>query len=71
MKLSQLAALLLCATSFYAQEVPKNQKQSDSISKFEEQKLSEVTVYGKKRQFLKVDSDKTTVNVKNNPMLNS
>jgi iron complex outermembrane recepter protein len=33
--------------------------------------LGEVTVYGNKKQFLKVESDKTTVNVKNNAMLNS
>ena len=33
--------------------------------------LAEVTVYGNKKQFLKVESDKTTVSVKNNAMLNS
>ncbi len=33
--------------------------------------LSEVTVYGNKRQYIKVDSDKTTISVKDNGMLNS
>ncbi len=54
-----------------AQEIPSNPSSKDSISKIKNQELKEVTVYGNKKQFLKVDSDKTTVNVKNNPMLNS
>lgn len=33
--------------------------------------LKEVTVFSNKKQFLKVDSDKTTVSVRENPMLNS
>lgn len=33
--------------------------------------LDEVTVYGNKKQFLKVESDKTTVSIKDNAMLNS
>ena len=33
--------------------------------------LGEVTVLGNKKQFIKVESDKTTVSVKNNAMLNS
>lgn len=33
--------------------------------------LNEVTVYGNKKQFIKVESDKTTVNISNNAMLNS
>jgi iron complex outermembrane receptor protein len=33
--------------------------------------LSEVMVYGNKKQFLKVESDKTTVSVKENPMLST
>ncbi len=33
--------------------------------------LNEVTVYGNRRQFIKVDSDKTTVNIRDNGMLNS
>ncbi len=33
--------------------------------------LSEVTIYGNRRQFIKIDSDKTTINVKENGMLNS
>lgn len=33
--------------------------------------LNEVTIFGNKRQYIKVDADKTTVNVKENGMLNS
>ena len=33
--------------------------------------LNEVTLFGNKRQYIKVDADKTTVNVKENGMLNS
>src|SRR6476620_4267327 len=33
--------------------------------------LQEVSVYGNKKQYLKIESDKTTVDVKNNAMLNS
>lgn len=33
--------------------------------------LSEVTIYGNKKQFLKVESDKTTISIKDNAMLNS
>jgi len=33
--------------------------------------LSEVTVYGNQRQFMKVESDKTTISVKENGLLNS
>lgn len=71
MKFSKLVALLLCVHSICAQEIPRNENPTDSISKIKEQKLNEVTVYGNKKQYLKVDSDKTTINVKNNPMLNS
>jgi iron complex outermembrane receptor protein len=55
-----------------AQEVSPNQKVQDSIAKSETPKSSsEVTVYGNKRQFIKVESDKTTINVKKNAMRNS
>lgn len=33
--------------------------------------LNEVTVFGNKKEFIKVDSDKTTISVKDNAMLNS
>ena len=33
--------------------------------------LNEVTVFGNKKEFMKVDSDKTTISVKENAMLNS
>lgn len=66
-----LAAILLLASSLFAQETPTNEKNSDSISKIDAKKLQEITVYGNKKQFIKVDSDKTTVNVRDNPMLST
>ncbi len=72
MKSTCLAMLLLLCVPVIAQEIPPNQKVQDSIAQTETpQSLSEVTVFGNKRQFIKVESDKTTVDVKNNPMLNS
>jgi iron complex outermembrane receptor protein len=72
MKSTCLALLLLLSFSAMAQEVTTNQKVQDFIAKTETPKsLSEVTVYGNKRQFIKVESDKTTINVKINPMRNS
>jgi iron complex outermembrane recepter protein len=71
--MKSLLALGLCLITFplIAQEIPTNPTSKDSISKIEDQKLKEVTVYGNKKQFLKVDSDKTTVSVKDNPMLST
>ncbi|WP_309610073.1 outer membrane beta-barrel family protein [Flavobacterium sp.] len=44
----------------------------DSIPKKEKtNELQEVAVYGNRKQFIKVDSDKTTVNIKDNPMLST
>ena len=42
-------------------------------SKTEEKstELNEVTVYGNKRQYIKVESDKTIISVKDNAMLNT
>ncbi len=71
MKFSLLATLFVFSSTLLAQETPKNEKQTDSVSKNETQKLQEVTVYGNRKQFLKIDSDKTTVNVKDNPMLST
>ena len=69
-------SLCLLVTSFTfaqvaptkSQETPKTQK--DSL-KEKTNELSEVTVYGNKKQYLKVDSDKTTISVRDNAMLNS
>jgi iron complex outermembrane receptor protein len=71
MKSILLAGIFLLSFPIIAQEIPTNPTSKDSISKIEDQKLKEVTVYGNKKQFLKVDSDKTTVSVKDNPMLST
>jgi hypothetical protein len=62
-------ALCLLATAFtFAQEAPKTEDQKPSENPNE---LKEVTVYGNKKQYLKVESDKTTISVRDNAMLNS
>lgn len=55
-------------------EVKENQEKvvlNASPLKEKTNSLGEVTVYGNKKQYLKIESDKTTVDVKNNGMLNS
>ncbi len=55
-------------------EVAKNDKKvvlNDLVLKGTTKKLDEVTVYGNKKQFFKVESDKTTISVESNAMLNS
>jgi hypothetical protein len=69
MKSVCITLCLLVTSVFFAQETPKNQDNSTSTDKTNE--LSEVTVYGNKKQYLKVESDKTTINVRDNAMLNS
>ncbi|MEO5776750.1 MAG: outer membrane beta-barrel family protein [Flavobacterium sp.] len=66
-------ALCLLATSFiFAQEAPtQNQENPKTTSTEKSNDLSEVTVYGNKKQYIKVESDKTTINVRDNAMLNS
>ncbi len=67
---SKLIALVLLAVGFsFAQEKPQEQKATDSVKK-EDILLKEVVV-NQKKKFIKVDSDKTTVAVKDNAMLNS
>nr|WP_294774619.1 outer membrane beta-barrel family protein [uncultured Flavobacterium sp.] len=62
-------ALCLLATAFtFAQEAPKTEDKKTSENPNE---LKEVTVYGNKKQYLKVESDKTTISVRDNAMLNS
>ena len=61
--------LFLIAFQSFAQELKTVQ---DSIPKKESVKtLDEVTVTGNKKQFIKVESDKTTVSVKDNDMLST
>lgn len=60
---------LFVASVAFAQDVKTQQDSIASAKKAEE--LKEVTVFGNKKQFLKVESDKTIVSVKDNGMLNS
>lgn len=67
---SKLIALVLLASGYiHAQENPQDQKTTDSIKK-KDILLKEVVV-NQKKKYIKVDSDKTTVSVKDNAMLNS
>lgn len=74
MKLLLMAAFFVAATSALAQETPREQLNTtvqDTVKTPKTNELSEVTVYGNKRQYIKVESDKTTINVKDNALLNS
>ncbi|NMH25373.1 TonB-dependent receptor domain-containing protein [Flavobacterium solisilvae] len=64
MKSFFMAALSFAATTVFAQET---KTENDTIKPKE---LNEVTITQQKK-FIKVDSDKTTVNVKDNPMLST
>lgn len=73
MKSVLMAALFMAAGSAFAQESPQdlpNQAVQDT-TKLKTNELKEVTVYGNKRQYIKVESDKTTISVRDNAMLNS
>ncbi len=64
------AILFFTTISISAQEKPT--ATTDSIPKKETTNdLKEVSVYGNKKQFVKVEADKTTVNVKDNAMLST
>lgn len=71
MKSIILSGMFLVATTFYAQEKPNNQTVQDTVKKEKTNELKEVTIYGNKKQYIKVESDKTTINVRDNAMLNS
>jgi hypothetical protein len=58
----------LASAFTFAQETPKTEDKKPSENPNE---LKEVTLYGNKKQYLKVESDKTTISVRENPMLNS
>lgn len=68
MKSLSIALCLLAGAFTFAQEKPKTEDKKASENPNE---LKEVTIYGNKKQYLKVESDKTTINVRENPMLNS
>jgi iron complex outermembrane receptor protein len=70
MKSLLFAAMLLLCHVVVAQENIKPEIVRDSVTP-KENSLKEVQVYGNKKQYVKIDSDKTTVNVKDNVMLNS
>lgn len=73
MKSFFLSVLFLISAVSLAQETkPQNQVAKDSTKSVEKtNELKEVTIYGKKRQFVKIESDKTTVSIKDNPMLST
>jgi hypothetical protein len=68
MKSLSIALCLLASAFTFAQETPKTEDKKPSENPNE---LKEVTLYGNKKQYLKVESDKTTISVRDNPMLNS
>lgn len=74
MKSLFLTVGLLTTAVLFAQEKPTttaNPQSKDSIPVAKTNELGEITIYGNKRQYIKVDADKTTIDVKNNAMLNS
>lgn len=44
---------------------------SDSLQKRQEETLKEIIVLGYKKEFVKVEADKTTVNISENPMVST
>jgi iron complex outermembrane recepter protein len=76
MKSFFLSSLFLVAFSSIAQESkPVLDKTTTEVAKdtvkSKVNSLNEVTVYGNKKQFMKIESDKTIVAVKDNPMLST
>jgi len=71
MKSFFLSMMFLASAISLAQETkPQNEVAKDSVKNVEKtNELKEVTVYGNKRQYVKIESDKTTVSIKDNPML--
>ena len=55
------AVLVLVSTTFFAQETEKNKENTsvnDTIKNKNINELEGVTIYGNKRQYIKVESDK-------------
>ncbi len=72
------ALLCLIGSNLFAQEIPGKTETpkttSDTLTTKPKEKanlLNEVTIFGNKKQYIKVESDKTTVSVKDNAMLSS
>ena len=70
MKSLSITLCFLASSFAFAQETP-NTTLKDTVKTTKTNDLKEVTVYGNKKQYLKVESDKTTINVRDNAMLNS
>jgi outer membrane receptor protein involved in Fe transport len=68
MKSILLALTLLISSALFAQETKSADVPRDTTKTNE---LKEVEVYGNKKQFLKIESDKTIVSIKDNPMLST
>lgn len=73
MKSLSIPLCLLVTSVLFAQETPKQNSETPKRTSPQEKttELKEVTVYGNKKQYLKVESDKTTISVRDNAMLNS
>ncbi len=73
MKSLSIGLCLLVTSVLFAQETPKQPTETPKSTSPQEptNELKEVTVYGNKKQYLKVESDKTTISVRDNAMLNS
>ena len=70
MKSLLLSLFSFVAISSFAQEIPLENIKKDSL-KPKTSSLDEVKVYGNKKQFLKIEADKTTISIKENPMLST
>ncbi len=70
MKSVLLAISFLLTHTLPAQDT-KTEKLSTSQDSIKKNELKIVAVYGNKKQFVKVESDKTIVNIKDNPMLST
>ncbi len=73
MKSLSISLCLLVTSVLFAQETPKQPTETPKSTSPQEQtnELKEVTVYGNKKQYIKIESDKTTISVRDNAMLNS
>ncbi|WNM19305.1 TonB-dependent receptor domain-containing protein [Flavobacterium capsici] len=68
------ALIVSFSATFYAQEAEKTFQQTtvnDTIKSPKINELEGVTIFGNKKQFVKVDADKTTISIKENPMLST
>lgn len=71
MKSLSITLCLLVTNFIFAQEAPSQGQENPKTTTENPNELKEVTIYGNKKQYLKVESDKTTISVRDNAMLNS